>query len=1275
MFRTLSLGLFALTLCFAQIRSATIVGTVSDSSGAPLAGAQVRVLSEETGAPYSAKTNNSGEFAVPYLQLGRYTVTVTAAGFGEMQRTGIGVGTAETLRADFTMKVQGVSTSIEVMASGVELQTESPTVQAAIDDSIIDGVPNPSHNPYYYATLLAGVVGRSAMNDSQSVNSFGIGVDGRRQLSAFSVNGGEAFTNDVQLDGVSVQSSSWNEAAVLPNGDGIKEVRAITNSFSAEYGRGQGVISLTTKSGANQFHGTLFDRVRNEALNANTFNNNTRGISRAPFKVNSYGGTIGGPIKRNRMFFFVSYEGLKHSDAVDYMKTVPTAAQKKGDFSQTVVNVNTAPVKLSLFDPFSGALVGSNSYQRTPFPNSVLPQQNLNPYTLKLAQFYPDPNRTPDDAYNLNNYFHRGIRQFSRNSINSRADYRMDKHSLYSTFGLSKGNIVTPPSWDNANNPFFSRNDFIGPHLADNNPYGGIGDTIVVTPTLVADIRYTVTRINTANEATIYPDFKYSDYGVPKAISDIITIPGAALEVTSFGPWSSLNSTNNLHKQEHQTNHVVVGSMTKLAGKWTFKWGGEHRASYLNSKDPEQAVQIRSNAAYTGQYAQANGTSVPSGVSQPANLAGLSSASVLLGVGDLFVKQGRSPLTALGIKYTALYTQNDWRVNKRLTLNFGLRWDYQPGPTDRFNRITGVDPSGTNPFGGKGAFVFPGVNGASRNLWNNHYKEFQPRIGYAWRLGGSTVLRGGWGMGYLPTNTGTTGTSGFFGMEAFSNFTDPVINRLSDSKPSGAFNSVYDPATGVGVNRVVKEFGPDPSQVALYGNSGDTTFKFVKDFKNGHYQQWNVTLETRLGKRWLVSAGYVGSKAVDLPYARLGLNTIQTLPQSTLDSWKSGYVSSLGTNPANDVVCNPLQTQQTCNSASTGSASGPLIPFLGYWANRTVTRLQANYQYPLFTNALLNQAFGYSYYNALQLRATREWSNGLLVNVNYSWSKSLAVSSSEVQANGFADTAPGGSNGFNGGMLDVVNLRNNKSLSLQDIPHRLSATWVYELPFGKKKRFATNIAALDALAGGWKVGGNVIAQSGAPLQINGGSGGSIYDRPDRIAGQPVEVPKELQRWYDGKTTVTLPDGRQTTPCAFCFLKYNVDAFQGRLLKDAQGKPMLNKAGNGYLTDLYWASGGSISYGDLRGNGMWNANLTVERNFRVTERVVAELSGRVTNFLNRAEFRPTISGNVGGVSTQLITDVNNKHNIAPGVATGENYGTYGLSTYDPRQVEVQLKVRF
>lgn len=313
---------------YAQVRSGTISGKVADSSGAAITAAKVAVVEQQT-QRYEVATNEAGEFTVPYLPAGVYKVEVKSPSFAEYRQVDIPLANAQSLRLNITLSLATVEQSVTVQANAAQLQMENATVTNAMGDAAIQSLPNVNRNAYFFAAIQQGIVPRARFYDSTGPNSFGIGIEGRRQFSAFSANGGQAFTNDIQVDGVSVQGSAWNEAAVLPNPDGIQEMRTKINNFSAEYGRAQAVVIVTTKSGTNEFHGTASFRHRNDALNANTWGNNARGIARPEFKVYTFGGTLGGPVIRDKTFFFASYEALRFDQGVNFLRTVPTELERR----------------------------------------------------------------------------------------------------------------------------------------------------------------------------------------------------------------------------------------------------------------------------------------------------------------------------------------------------------------------------------------------------------------------------------------------------------------------------------------------------------------------------------------------------------------------------------------------------------------------------------------------------------------------------------------------------------------------------------------------------------------------------------------------------------------------------------------------------------------------------------------------------------------------------------------------------------------------------------
>ncbi len=642
----------------AQINSGLITGVVTDPQKAVVPNAKVMVVEDATRYSYSAVTNGNGEYTVPYLKAGSYSVTITAIGFPPFRLNGINVVTEGTARADVQLRLAATSAEITVTATADQLQSETTTVESAVDAHVIESVPNITQNPLYYASLLEGVVGRMELSDSTTPQSFGIGYDGRRTQSAINVGGATAFGASIQLDGLSVTSGAWNEAAVLPNTDSLQEVRVVTSNFTAEFGRGMGAIKMATKSGTNQYHGSAYYRVRNEDFNANSFANNANSIARAQFRANDFGGTIGGPIIKDKLFVFTSYELLLHDDTPQWTLTVPTAAQRAGDFSQTVISgTNGVATPVTIWDPNSiVANPSTNVYQRDPYPNNVIP--NPSPYALKIMGIYPLPNKAPTNAFGANNFFTQGNRTFSRSSNISRLDYHVGRHSIYMSGGVSLGNITTPSPYTGANSQFYlaptAVNGISGGgsgsarYDSDDNPYVQLGDTVTLSPTVVLDIRAGVNRIHTnylSNIATNFTAADYASYGIPASVQAVMAYPGSAPDFLSPGTFSNPAFTQNNNKHERQTNSQVNGSITKIQGKWTLKAGGEYRVYQGNYTDyQESATQFQSTPnAFTTEYVTAAGASVNNNTIAQQGFAG---ASILAGGGGWFVNTTQNTASA-----------------------------------------------------------------------------------------------------------------------------------------------------------------------------------------------------------------------------------------------------------------------------------------------------------------------------------------------------------------------------------------------------------------------------------------------------------------------------------------------------------------------------------------------------------------------------------------------------------------------------------------------------
>jgi hypothetical protein len=395
--------------------------------------------------------------------------------------------------------------------------------------------------------------------------------------------------------------------------------------------------------------------------------------------------------------------------------------------------------------------------------------------------------------------------------------------------------------------------------------------------------------------------------------------------------------------------------------------------------------------------------------------------------------------------------------------------------------------------------------------------------------------------------------------------------------------------------------------------------------------------------------------------------------QQLLASWRNGYIATNGTNPANESICNPYQTLQTCVSNANGtfnSASGPLITYgSAVLTSRSISRLNASLPYPLQGDNV-TLSVGNSDYHAMQLQVNRHFASGLQLNAHYTWSKQLGTTRYNAQTNqGYSDG--GEINYFPYVRPDLRHL--NRKITTNDAPHRFVASWVYDLPIGKGGLWETQNGVLNAIAAGWRLGGSFTASSGFVQPIQGGTN-ALNNLPDIVEGIPLEVPKELQRWYDGNTIVTLPSGRKIKPCAGCFLKYNIDAFRGRVVRGANGNE---------IADVFWYGNAAATYGELRSNPNWNLNMALDKTFSWGERYSINFSAQATNVLNHTQFKPGINATFGATVTKAFVD--NPANRADPVLstlkigdlqdTANTFGTYRQNTYDGRQLELAVKFRF
>jgi hypothetical protein len=1264
----------ALSPLSAQVKSSAITGIVTDPSGAVVLNATVAVVNEETGISAETKTSDKGEYTVPYLPVGRYTVTISATGFETYRKTGIVLESATTVREDIPLVMGQTNATVTVRADALALQTESPTVQAAVGTDLIENLPNINNNPLYWSSLQAGVVPDTNMLNSQAL---GVGFTDRQSMSEFRINGTELGSNDIQLDGLSVQGAAWHETAVVPNPDSLQEVGVTTNTFTADSGDASGVVSMTTKSGTNNFHGDLNYMLRNEDLNANGFYNNYYDVPRPIYRLLQGGGSVGGPViipklfnGKDKLFFFVSYLRLTHSAPDTFLGKVPTGpnstsgylGERNGDFSETMVpNVNGVPENVNIYNPFTAAPNegSTTTFARQQYPNNIVTSPNQ--YAVAILNAYPLPNHAPSDAYNDNNYFFQGTLPETRDSLNARADYKLgEKQSIYFTGGFASGSISQPNAWGSKS---VFENMPIWPGVTkDQNPYGAIGDTITLNPTTVIDLRYGVTHIHTQSRVPPATGIDSSTYGVPSAVGALDTLHGDTPSVGNFNTNDSANQGNytNLgaptwdNKLEAQLNHSINGSVTKVLGSWTFKEGAEYRVDLGNWTDlvwPTAAIGFQDGSfnmpSGSGEYGAANGYNASSLITDPAN-AGYSLASALTGVSGWALIGGSGVQMALAAKYVAFYSQNSWRPNRKWNLSLGLRYEVQPGPTDRYNRMSSMDLNAANPYaagsstssplGAMGLLTFPGVGGYSRNLYQAEYGDVSPRLGATYQLDNVTVIRGGYGRNYMPSNTGFNANGTIYGTEPFSPSAYPQpYGQTPNGSPVGTFDQVQ--------NTLIIPAGGAVQAPTLYGTpGGGVDIINRKLYKTGVTDQWNVFIERTIGREWILSVGYIGSRSTNLPWRGYNLQGPWNVSSGTLQGWRTSWIASNGSNdPSQTQVPNPMP-------GLVGQASGTI-------GNSTIPAIDAQENYLPWLGQTDLRSAGSSNYNSMEIRAQHTYAHGVLLMANYTWSKAMGLTGGEWSQSYMESQAGGTVPGYGG--VDYTNLHNNYSLLGFDTPSRLVAAVSYLLPVGKGQTFDPVNPVARAIVGRWQVTSAVTLQTGNPAGVGCGT---LNGRCNLVTGEAVQVAKSQQHWYDGTQSATLPDGRVITPPAGTFLKWNMDRWT---------QPIVQFPNGTYSTDYYYTSNGasSMTEGDMRSPEFENVNISVVRKFDFGERVNCELHADATNAFNRTNFLPGAINS--GVSSVLQP--------TPGATIGQNsntgFGTLGQSFMEPRQLTLSLRLNF
>lgn len=1027
----------------AQTFTATVTGIITDPQGAAIPGVTVIVTNVATGVKKTATTDANGGYVVPLLQPGEYTVSAEATGFQKVSRSGIRLEVNQTAEINLPMVLTGVTQTLEVSGVTPLLVTEQSSIDQIIEQKFIEDLPLFDQDIFQFAQLAPGVVSGNPNNAAP------IGDIGNRNFfdSNFSVNGGKGSTNDILLDGVANVIGDFNGVGTVPPVGSVQEFKVQSGAYSAEFGRsGGGNINLITKSGGNKFTATVYEYLQNSELNANGWARNRLGLQRISNRRNHFGVSLSGPVAipkvydgKARTFFFFDYEGRRNRDPFNGLYTVPTAAQRSGDFSQTINNNGL----ITIYNPWTTRSDPSNPerFLRDPFPGNTIDCQAINPATnkpfcdpvaLAALKYYPMPNRAPDGVSGVNNYVASGNTRLDKNLYSIRIDHNLSqRQSIFARYTHERRE-------DEGVNPF--RNvASSGRVIIDKFTNVAVNHTISITPALINNARYGYTRAH-ANQIPFGTGFDPSSLGLPSYIKNnaaVLQFP--TFDVSSNLPISPLGS-RGYNNQPRDTTTIADG-LIKTWKRHTFRPGVEFR---LIRFFPFQVFDTTGSYSFRAGYTQGPNPDVSS------NNAGLGFASFLLGAQSNATFEYGTPVT-LFHKYYAVYLQDDWRVTRRLTLNLGLRWDLETGTQETQGRLTTFDFHALSPLAGRvSGYIdpvagplpaYPDLKGLvhfdnpGEPEWVADKKRFAPRVGWAYRIGAKSTVRTGYGIFYLPISVENLGSIGFnYSITSGQpNLRVPTV-LLNDPFPSG----------------VPPIIGMSQGALSLMGQ-GITAVP--GQITSSYNQLWNFAVQHQLGSNWLSEIAYIGSHGVHLPNNTYNLNQLDP-------KWQA-----LGNTALTQMVPNPFL----------GIITDPLSPL----SRPTVARSRLLKPFPQYDSIFLSRPlanFGTSSYHSLQLKLQRRFSNGLALLTHYTWSKMMDTGG---VGSGIAssDATP---------IQNIYNLAAERSLSDQDVPHRFVLVATYELPIGRHKMLGSKLPrTLDLLVGGWQTNGAYTWQRGTPLSIIG----------------------------------------------------------------------------------------------------------------------------------------------------------------------------------------------
>ncbi len=1010
-------------LAYGQAGRGELTGEVRDPSGEVIAGARVvasMVLTEES---YTAITNAAGVYTFPNLKPGVYSVDFEAKGFKTFVREGLGLATGQSVRLDAKLAVGSAHDTITVRGDSPLLQTESGGLGQIIENRPILDLPLNGRTFVSLVGLAAGV----ALPPGSSFPR---------------INGGRPRTNEYLYDGISVLQPEPGTVAFFPIIDAIQEFRVETNSPSAEFGRfNGGVVNLTTKSGTNDFHGTAFEFLRNETLNAN----NLFAPPNSPkplFRRNQFGGVLGGPIVRNRTFFFADYQGTRQEIGRVRISTVPTLLQRQGIFTEAV-----GKGLPKIYDPATTQPLPGGGFTREQFLNNTIPTDRIDPVAALLLSRYP----VPTASGTANNYTRVGNEGDTQDQADGRVDHRFsDRDQVFARYSYARDYAVPvtplPDGSGNIASGATAKTTTVGQSIAASYFH-------IFTPALTNEVRVGYTRRSIDRAALLLdapPSQALQLPGVPSNADFSRELP--TFSITGFqqlGPSANTDSKFRTDVTEVADQLSSQRGRHSLAAGFDFRW---ERLDIVQPPSPTGLFQ------FSSLFTDLPGTSG----------TGFSLASFLLGQVQTF----SIDLQQLPIRPRAhiqeYYLLDDWKATRRLTLNAGLRW------TLNFPSTEGNDQGAVFNLQTQ-QLDYLGKNGFPRSSRELHWHDFGPRLGFAYRVTGKTVIRSAYGLIWIEQAGITT---------PFTNPQFPFIQTASQ-RTLDSINPAFDLASGPSVEPIL----PTPD-----AGLGQGVFTVDRSLGSGYAQQWNFFIERELSTDLVLHIGYTGSKITHVGIPDTNIN------QLTSQQLATGL-------PLLQKVPNPYFGE---------------IPRSSSLGDPTIAEGQLLKPFPRFTTvSFFRNNVGNTGYHALQARLEKRFSSGASFLASYTWSKLIDEASSVFDATIFTGPVA------NFPVADSFNRKLERDVSGGDIPQDFVFSAVYDLPFGPGHRLNPRGLA-GRLAGGWELTGVLTLQSGLPLAVTQATNFNSFagygtQRPNRVANPAFPGSKRsTAEWFNSAAFVVAP---------------------------------------------------------------------------------------------------------------------------------------------------------